>query len=46
MGAIKAALLVVVDVKDGSPTRPVVPRHVREVSVVILSTHSSNLGLS
>lgn len=45
MSAVKAVLLVVVDVKDGSPTGPLVPGDVREVSVVILSVCSSNLGL-
>jgi len=47
VGAVKAILLVVVvDVEDGSPTRPLVPRHVRKVPVVISSACSSNSGPS
>lgn len=33
MSTVEAILLVVVDVKDGSPTGPLVPGHVRQVSV-------------
>lgn len=31
---MEAILLVVVEIKDGSPTRPLVPGHVSQVSVV------------
>lgn len=42
VGAVKSILLVVVDIEDGSPTGPLVPGHVPEVSVVVLSVCSSD----
>ena len=40
MSTIEAVLLVVIEIKDSSPTGPLVPGHVREVSVVMSSAHS------
>jgi len=42
MSAVKAILLVVVDIKDSSPMRPLVPRHICEVPVVTSSARSNN----
>ena len=44
MSAIKAILLVVIDVEDCGPPRPLLPGNVREVPVGIFSAFSGNLG--
>ena len=44
MSTIKAIFLVVIDIEDGSSTRPLVPGHVREVPVMRLSACSNNMG--
>ena len=46
MSAMKAILLIVIDIEDGSPMGPLVTGHVREVSVVMLSARWDNLRLS
>ena len=35
VSTIKAVLLIVVDIKDGSPERSLLPGHICEVSVVV-----------
>ena len=43
MSAVKAILLVVVDIEDGGSTRSLVPRQVRKVPVVTPSGRSGDL---
>ena len=45
VSAVKAVLLVVIDVEDGSPARPLISGYVCKVSIAMLSACSNNLRI-